>query len=127
MQIKFSDERIKEYYEGGVHFLNNDDGEPIEVSESLGNELLKAIHFLDDEQVHVFTRVEGGTEPTQEASAGPLPDEYADEAAQLAKKPRAELMKMAKAAGLDGDSYTNRKELAIAIAAATASDEAAEV
>lgn len=122
MQIKFSDERIKEYYEGGLHILN--DGEPLEVSELQGNEMLKAIHFLDDKQVPVFEKVKEPTandesEAEDEEADDREPEEvFLETAEQLAKKTRAELIKMAVDAGLDGDNYTNKTELAQAIVAA---------
>jgi hypothetical protein len=125
MKIEFTDERIKEYYEGGIHELN--DGEPIEVSEAKGQEMLKKIHFLDDKEVHVFQKVKEEA-PADDASAedtaaaSDQPGDFLETAEQLAKNKREDLEKMAREAGLDGDSYTNKTELAQAIVAARSAD-----
>lgn len=121
MKLEFTDERIKEYYEGGLHYTN--DGEPIEVSESLGQEMLKKVHFLDDKQVPVFRVVapENAEAETPTGETEGAPEESAnflESAEQLARNSRADLEKMAREAGLDGDSYTNKSELAQAIVAA---------
>jgi hypothetical protein len=122
MQIKFTDERIKEYFEGGIHFTN--DGEPIDVSDSQGEEMLKKIHFLDDKEVKVFERVvdeDADTEDAADESSTDdesTPADVVETAEQLSKNRREDLEKMARDEGLDGDSYTNKTELAQAIVAA---------
>lgn len=107
MKLKFVNDQIKEYAEGNFHFKN--DGGVIEVDASLGAELLKAKHFIDGEFVAVFEQVDPSAKA---ASDEPVTAE------SLAKLSRGVLEQMAKDAGLDGDGYTNKKELAAAIFAA---------
>ncbi len=113
MKIQFTDKRISEYKNGDFHAIN--DGEPIEVNPAIAGEFLAAKHVLDGEFVPVFELVEAeGSSKEQESFT----------VESLAKMKREKLEKMAKEAGLDGNSYTNKTELATAILAAKESGDA---
>lgn len=59
MFIQFSDDEINEYAHGpGVYFKNEKNGEPFEVDNNLGEELLRSLHNFGGVQVPVFIRVE---------------------------------------------------------------------
>lgn len=66
MKLQFNHPDINEYFEGGLHFKN--DGEPIEVAESVGAEMLKAKTSVGGEEMPVFVQteiafIEDATEP----------------------------------------------------------------
>jgi len=105
MNLKFAHPQINEYATGNFYFKN--DGKAFEVDAVMGRELLWAKASVDGEMVNVF----------EEAGKPAVADEP-DTVESLAKRGRKELEAMAKEAGLDGDSYTNKQELAAAILAA---------
>jgi len=115
MKIKFTDERIQSYSNGPYHFIN--DGEPIEVSPVLVDDFLAARFPLDGVMAPTFELVEDTEEATESQSSDESEEEETVES--LTKKfSRTELEQMAIDAGLDGNTYTNKAELATAIIAA---------
>lgn len=124
MKLQFTTENISEYKNGPYHFVN--DGKPFEVEPSLAADFLAAQHQLDGEPCPIFEVVPADSEvvdsvpeDTSDSESESESEEETETAELLAKKhSRAELEQMAKDAGLDGDSYTNKTELADAILAA---------
>lgn len=106
MKLKFAHDEISEYASGTFHVKN---GKPFEVDAVMGQELLWAKHDLNGEMVNVFERADAGK--TDETPEPETPE-------SLAKLSRKDLEKLAKDAGLDGDVYTNKLELATAIVTA---------
>lgn len=111
MNLKFTTTEISEFATGNFHKVN--DGKAFEVDAVFGRELLHAKHFLGGEVGWVNVFEEAGAAAAAEAAA-----DEPDELKTLSKLSRAELQELAKEAGLDGDGYTNKKELATAIMAA---------
>lgn len=68
MNIRFTDARITEFYEGGLHFKNT--GESISVPDLLADGLLQKTHRLDGQSVPVF-EVVPETAPSAPKSAKP--------------------------------------------------------
>lgn len=110
MKIQFAHTEINEYAVANLVFKN--DGKAFDVDEVLGRELLFVEHSLDGTtMVKVFELAGAGKQPADDAGDADTPE-------TLAKLPRKDLEAMAKDAGLDGDGYTNKLELATAILAA---------
>ena len=121
MKLIFTDDRISEYKNGDFYAKNT--GEPVEVSPAIADEILAATHRLDGAFVPVF-ELAGADKPADE-STEETEESEPETVESLAKKHnRAELEEMAKEAGLDGNTYTNKTELAAAILAANDQDEA---
>ena len=110
MFIKFAHSQISEFALGELHFRNT--GEPFEVSQSVGEALLRSPHIINGETVSVFERAgDGGdaaaeTEETAETFALGL----------VQSKSKAELEAMADEAGIDRSSLSTKGALAQAIA-----------
>lgn len=107
MKIQFTDKRITEYKNG--HFYAANDGTPIDLDPNIADDILAATHMLDGVPSPVFEMAESQADDTEEPET----------VESLAKKhSRPELEQLAKDAGLDGNTYTNKTELATAILAA---------
>lgn len=108
MKLKFAND-FNEYAEGQLHFKN--DGSPIEVDNVLGRQLLFAKGWLGGEMVPVFAEV--GADIETEPEGGHTVE-------SLMALPKRELAKVARAAGLDGNEFSDKEEIAKAIIEATA-------
>ena len=120
MKLKFVNNTVAECSTGGFYAKNDDgnlvdaEGKPVEVNPLMVEDLLAMRHSTAGEAMPVFELVEDADaeEPNAPDSDGSEPVT----AESLVKgNSREQLEEMAKAAGLDGNTYTNKKELAEAI------------
>lgn len=114
MKFKFTDNSVAEFATGGFYAKNDNgdlidaDGAPIDVDPAMANDLLKLKHVVNGEESPMFEIAKD-----EEPEAAPADENTVE--FLVKKHNRAELVQMAKDAGLDGDSYTNKSELAEAI------------
>jgi hypothetical protein len=111
MKLEFTNNEIKEYSNGPFHVVNS--GAPFDAPHGAATAFLAAKHPIGDELVNVFRPVEIDGNAAQDDTETPV-----ETPESLAKaNNRDALLEMAKEHGLDGDSYTNKLELATAILA----------
>lgn len=109
MKIEFTTDKITEFATGNFYVKNT--GSAFDIPHGTAPDFLSKQHLIDGEWVPVFkvAEIDGNVEVVVEGEI--------ETVESLAKKTRPELEELAKDAGLDGDSYMNKTELATAILA----------
>ena len=108
MKIEFTTPEITEFTTGNFYVKNT--GKPFDIPMGSETDFLSHQHPIDGNLVNVF-------KPATVDGNVVVVENEAETIESLQKMSREELEALAKESGLDGDSYTNKKELATAIMA----------